>query len=75
MKSIKPASQALRRQAKQRWDKVAKPLGSLGVLEEDIIRIAGKIYGSIRQKNCKKEDRFLNFLKAEIALPRYFISF
>lgn len=40
MKSIKPASQALRRQAKQRWDKVAKPLGSLGVLEEDIIRIA-----------------------------------
>ena len=40
MKSIKPASQALRRQAKRRWDQVAKPLGSLGVLEEDIIRIA-----------------------------------
>ena len=40
MKSIKPASQALRQQAKQRWDQVAKPLGSLGVLEEDIIRIA-----------------------------------
>ena len=40
MKSIKPASQALRRQAERRWDQVAKPLGSLGVLEEDIIRIA-----------------------------------
>ena len=32
MKSIKPASQALRQQAKQRWDQVAKPLGSLGAV-------------------------------------------
>ena len=37
---IKPIDQAIRRQAKQHWDQVAKPLESLGVLEEDIIRIA-----------------------------------
>ena len=53
MKSIKPASQALRQQAKQRWDQVAKPLGSLGVLEEDIIRIAaasGSLAVSLRPR-------------------------
>ena len=38
--TIKPIDQAIRRQAKQHWDQVAKPLESLGVLEEDIIRIA-----------------------------------
>ena len=27
--------------AKKRWDSVAKPLGSLGALEDAIIRIAG----------------------------------
>ena len=53
MNSIKPASQALRQQAKQRWDQVAKPLGSLGVLEEDIIRIAaasGSLAVSLRPR-------------------------
>ena len=53
MKSIKPASQILRQQAKQRWDQVAKPLGSLGVLEEDIIRIAaasGSLAVSLRPR-------------------------
>ena len=28
-------------QAKLRWNSVAKPIGSLGILEEDIIKIAG----------------------------------
>ena len=53
MNSIKPASQALRQQAKQRWDQVAKPLGSLGVLAEDIIRIAaasGSLAVSLRPR-------------------------
>ena len=53
MNSIKPARQALRQQAKQRWDQVAKPLGSLGVLEEDIIRIAaasGSLAVSLRPR-------------------------
>ena len=27
--------------ASRHWDEVAKPLNSLGVLEEDIVRIAG----------------------------------
>ena len=27
--------------AKKRWNSVAKPIGSLGILEEDIIKIAG----------------------------------
>ena len=27
--------------AKKRWDSVAKPIGSLGILEDDITRIAG----------------------------------
>ena len=38
---------------KQRWDQVAKPLGSLGVLEEDIIRIAaasGSLAVSLRPR-------------------------
>lgn len=33
--------QAAAKQAKNNWDAIAKPLGSLGILEDDIIQIAG----------------------------------
>lgn len=38
---IHPASQTAMELAKKRWNSVAKPLGSLGILEKDIIKIAG----------------------------------
>jgi len=38
--SVWPADGAAARAAKARWDSLAKPLGSLGLLEEAIIRIA-----------------------------------
>lgn len=41
VKSVKQADEAAVKQALRRWDQVAKPLNSLGVLEEDIVRIAG----------------------------------
>lgn len=41
VKSVKEADGTAVRQALRRWDQVAKPLNSLGVLEEDIVRIAG----------------------------------
>ena len=45
---------AAAQQAKQRWDSIAKPLGSLGLLEDAVIRIAG-ITGDSRvslEKRC-----------------------
>lgn len=41
IRRIKPADQRAAMEAKRRWDSIAKPLDSLGVLEEDLIRIAG----------------------------------
>lgn len=41
LKRIKPPDEAAARQAAYRWSKVAKPLNSLGILEEDITQIAG----------------------------------
>ena len=38
---IAPLDQGAMEAAKRRWDSVAHPLGSLGLLERDIIRIAG----------------------------------
>ena len=38
---IAPADQAAMAAARIRWDSVAKPLGSLGILEDHIVRIAG----------------------------------
>ncbi len=38
--NIMPADLEIREQSLNHWSKVAKPLGSLGVLEEDIVRIA-----------------------------------
>ena len=40
-KKIPPFDQAAADEAKARWDGIAKPLGSLGLLEETIVRIAG----------------------------------
>ena len=37
---IRPADAVAAEAAKRRWNGLAKPLGSLGVLEEDIVRIA-----------------------------------
>ena len=41
IRSISPADQTAAAAAKARWDAVAKPLGSLGLLEQALIRIAG----------------------------------
>lgn len=41
IKLIKPPDEAARMSAKARWDSIAKPLGSLGLLEDAIIDIAG----------------------------------
>ncbi len=41
IRRIRPADQQAAAEAKKRWDSIAKPLDSLGVLEEDLIRIAG----------------------------------
>lgn len=38
---IQPADRTAMKLAKKRWNSVAKPIGSLGILEEDIIKIAG----------------------------------
>ena len=41
LKSIVPADGKAKQQAQRRWDSIAKPLGSLGRLEEAVVRIAG----------------------------------
>lgn len=41
LNSIRPGDRAAMETAKKRWNSVAKPIGSLGVLEADIIKIAG----------------------------------
>lgn len=41
LKTVVPADRAAMRRAKARWDSIAKPVGSLGLLEDDIIKIAG----------------------------------
>ncbi len=39
--NIKPANQLAMEQCKQRWDSIAKPLHSLGKLEDAVVKIAG----------------------------------
>ena len=39
--AIRPADRGAMAAARARWDSIAKPLGSLGLLEEEIIRVAG----------------------------------
>lgn len=41
LKNVDEADRSAIKQALGRWDRIAKPLNSLGVLEEDIVRIAG----------------------------------
>ena len=38
--AISPPDEAARTRAKQRWDSIAKPLGSLGMLEEAVAKLA-----------------------------------
>ena len=40
IRSIRPGDPAAAEEAKKRWDSIAKPLGSLGAMEEMIVRIA-----------------------------------
>ncbi|MBR1456574.1 MAG: nicotinate-nucleotide--dimethylbenzimidazole phosphoribosyltransferase [Oscillospiraceae bacterium] len=40
LSNIRPADGAVATQARARWDALAKPLGSLGALEEAVVRIA-----------------------------------
>lgn len=39
--SIRPADQTAVEEAERRWNSIAKPIRSLGILEEDLTRIAG----------------------------------
>ena len=39
--AIQPPSVEARSLAKRRWDSIAKPLGSLGLLEDAVVEIAG----------------------------------
>lgn len=50
---IVPADAKAMEQAKRRWNSVAKPIGSLGVLEDDIIKIAG-IRGDFKTLGLEK---------------------
>lgn len=52
-KRIAPPDEAARQQAFQIWQSVCKPLGSLGLLEEAVIRLAG-IYGDPQVKLEKR---------------------
>lgn len=50
---IRPADKNAKEQARKRWNSVAKPIGSLGILEEDIVKIAG-IRGDFRNVRVNK---------------------
>ncbi len=52
-KEIRPLDQQSMKEAKERWDYTAKPVGSLGILEDIIIRLAGisgKAYPAIDKR-------------------------
>ena len=40
IRRVRPGDPAAAEEARQRWNRIAKPLGSLGVLEEALVRIA-----------------------------------
>lgn len=48
IRSIQPLDKTAMEQAARRWDSIAKPLHSLGLLEETIIRAAGMQRTSLR---------------------------
>lgn len=45
LEGIAPTDENAKRESQHRWGQIAKPLGSLGLLEEEIIRMAG-IFGT-----------------------------
>lgn len=55
LSEIRPADQKAMEAARLRWNSVAKPIGSLGVLEEDLIKICrdpGKLQNGSSGKNA-----------------------
>ena len=50
---IKPASKAAAEKARERVDNLVKPIGSLGLLEEYAVRLAG-IFGKTSLTGLKK---------------------
>lgn len=55
LSEIRPADSLSMETARKRWNSVAKPIGSLGILEEDIIKIAGitgKAFGITLRKSA-----------------------
>ena len=65
MIEIRQPDRAAMEAAAARWNRIAKPLHSLGVLEEDMIRIAGEYYpaGFVKGKLLK-----LNYSHIEYVL-------
>lgn len=53
LKNIVPVSQEAMEQSKKRWGKIAKPLHSLGKLEDAVVQMAG-IFGNAEYKLEKK---------------------
>ncbi len=53
MEQIVPLNEEVRRQAREKWDAIAKPLRSLGVLEDMVIDLAG-ITGELNPQLHKK---------------------
>lgn len=61
LKLIEPVDEVARNQCKVRWDSIAKPLHSLGKLEDGIIQIAG----IIRSHQVKLEKKALVIMCAD----------
>ena len=53
LSQITPADESAMEQAKKRWDSIAKPLGSLGLLEDALIRVA-RLTGDVSCDLSKK---------------------
>ena len=54
MAGIRPADEQAMENARQQWDSIAKPLGSLGQMEEAVVQLAG-ITGSSRVRLSVRE--------------------
>ena len=62
LSEIRPADQKAMEAARLRWNSVAKPIGSLGILEEDIIKIAG-ILGISQVQVSRLEKKILREMR------------
>ena len=63
--AIRPADEACRMEAVKAWNRLAKPLGSLGVLEEDVAAVAaltGEEVGCIKVARFRLRRCGLRFL-------------